>query len=347
MDFNQRLENRSYATVQCHLLTDRLGYDVCTVIAKLAFRLSAQGEARLGFRPVRISSVGEQGSLRFPSDLVEEKTGTDIGLVGTAYPALTREAKEKNRSLAWLQVGTVRKIVQIGGPAVYKNALTGITTTDVGPLGPTPLRYDLCFGGKDHESNLCPENHIGRGFGRDKVYHVGHPAPQLEPIYDPLRPEEKSHPAHACFAPIWENWEPRQSRKGTCDKAWEEERLPIRPLDFQVAHHSWAAPGLHSKTPLLGDEPIEVGGVLPEGTWRFKLPRYPIFFESVLDDQVRSHPTHLDGLLIDADERTVELTYRASIILPMKWDRLQAIRSFATVSLAPEMLTDEPWPKAS
>jgi hypothetical protein len=97
----------------------------------------------------------------------------------------------------------------------------------------------------------------------------------------------------------------------------------------------------------LGDEPIEVGGVLPEGTWRFKLPRYPIFFESVLDDQVRLHPTHLDGLLIDADERTVELTYRASIILPMKWDRLQAIRSFATVSLAPEMLTDEPWPKAS
>jgi hypothetical protein len=134
---------------------------------------------------------------------------------------------------------------------------------------------------------------------------------------------------------------------GTCDAAWAEERGPIRPLDFDLLHHSWAAPGLHAKTPLRGDEPIEVGGVLPEGTWRFKLPLYPIFFESVLDDQVRNHPTHLDGLLIDADERVVELTYRTSIVLPMKWERLQEIRSSGPTSLDRAMLTDEPWPKAS
>jgi hypothetical protein len=347
MDFDQRLDNRSYATVRTHVLTDRHGFDVCTAIAKVAFRLNAQGESRIGFRPVRISPVADQGALHFPCDLVEEKVGTDIGLVGTAHPTLTREVKEKNRAVAWLQVGTVRKVIQIGGPCVYKNALTSVTTTDIGPIGPTPLRYDLAYGGFDAQGNRCGENPIGRGFAKDKTSLIGHPAPQLEPVYDPLRPEERSHPSHATFAPIWDNWEPRRSRMGTCDAAWAEERGPVRPLDFDLMHNSWAAPGLHCHTPLRGDEAIEVGGVLPEGTWRFKLPLYPIFFESVLDDQVRTHPTHLDGLLIDADERVVELTYRASIVLPMKWERLQEIRSLGPASLDRAMLTDEPWPKAS
>ena len=347
MDFDSRLDNRSYATTRSHLLTDRNGFDVCTVISKVAFRLSADGRARLGFRPVRISPVGEQGSLRFPTDLVDEKVGTDIGLVGTAHPALTREVKEKNKAFAWVQVGKIRKVIQISGPCVYKNSLTGITTSDVGAIGPTPLRYDRAYGGLDNEGNLCPENHAGKGYGKDKIFHVGHPAPQLEPVYDPLRPEEKAHPAHGVFAPVWENWEPRRGRMGTCDSAWAEERSPVRALDFQTMHNSWATPGLHSTTPLVGDEPIEVGGVLAEGLWRFKLPVYPILFESVMDDKTLSHPTHLDGLLIDADERVVELTYRASILLPMKWERLQEIRSLGPVALAPEMLTDEPWPQAS
>lgn len=347
MDFNRRLTNRSYATVGCHALTDCRGFSVCTVIAKVAFRVSAAGEVRLGFRPVRDFAISQHGSIQFPNDVVEEKIGTDIGLVGTAHPAVTKEVKDKNKAFAWLQVGTIRKLIQISGPSVYKNALTGITTERVGPIGPTPLRYDLAYGGLDSLGAACDENPLGRGFGKDKSIHVGQPAPQLEPVHDPLRPEAKALQSHATFGPIWETWEPRRAKLGTCDAKWAEERLPLRPLDFDLMHHSWAAPGLHSKTPLMGDEPIEVGGVLPEGLWRFKLPLYPIFFESVIDGQTLKHPTHLDGLLIDADERTVELTYRTSILLPMKWERLEEIRSLGPALLSAAMLTDEPWPKAS
>ena len=184
---------------------------------------------------------------------------------------------------------------------------------------------------------------MGRGFARDKP--EGKPAACLEPVNEMLRDAPRALAAHATFGPIPENWAPRCNRMGTRDEAWRKERCPVPPTDFDLHHHNWSVPGLYSKEPLLGDEPIEVAGVLPEGVWRFKLPRYPMRFEVDMDGQTLAPPTHLDGLLIDADERVVELTYRAKTRLPMKWERLQEIRAIAMSSVPEEYLNPEPWPR--
>ena len=112
----------------------------------------------------------------------------------------------------------------------------------------------------------------------------------------------------------------------------------MRPKDFDVAHNSWAVPELRSSTPLPPDTPFEVAGVIPEGIWRFKLPLYGIEFASVLFGDLRKHVAHLDSILIDADERVVELTWRASIALPRKWMLLERIDAFGVGEMPQEAL---------
>jgi hypothetical protein len=326
MDFDAISENRSWATLGCEPTIDREGRDVAVVVARLAYKVSLLGNATVTFRPVRFGETADgHGALKFPADLVDEKPGTDVGLIGTAHPA---NAKPVEKTLAWIQAGTMRKVVTIYGPRRYVPEIRGI-----GPSAPAlfeepvPLRWDHCWGGsdqttRDHEQE--PFNPIGRGFAKDPKTLIGQLCAPLEPVTD-LKSGPAPHRSHGCFAPIPERFEPRRALAGTHDAEWARTRAPIRPKDFNVAHTAWAVPGLHSEKPLPTDTPFEVAGVLKEGTWRFKLPRYEIAFESTLLGERRPHPAHLDSVLIDADERIVELTFRTSILLPRKWAMLEKI----------------------
>jgi hypothetical protein len=327
VDFDARLQNRSFATVRTVVMTDHEGFDCCMTIAKVAWRVDLSGAARLTYRAVRVSHEWDGGVLLYCDDMQPEKPGTDLGLIGTAHPVAPKGSKS-NAAFAWLQVGTIKKVVQIYGPRHFRS---DGSVSPPGPLVPTPLTYAQCFGGRAEDGTFCDENPIGRGF--DRVALEGKPAPSLEPVYDPLSTQPRAHAAHGCFGPIPDGWAPRVNRRGTRDEVWLRERYPLQPVDFDTHFYNWSAPGLHAPTPLRGDEPIEVGGVLAEGPWRFKLPLYPMRFEVDLDGQTLAPPTHLDGVMIDADTRVVELTYRAKTRLPLKWERLAAIRAIAEVPM--------------
>jgi hypothetical protein len=326
VSLDECIENISWASVGLETTMDRHGRDVAIVVAKMAYTVSLQGKPKLALAPVRRGDIPDiGGSVRFPSDLVaDEKPGTDVALVGTAYPP-PRSAK--GRAYAWLSMGYLRKVVVMHGPRFYAKDWRGnIAPSEPGPLvEPVPLRYDLTFGGTDpSNSTLEPHNPIGMGFSSQPSKLVGQPAPPLEPA-SAQEGGVESHASHGCFAPIPAHWEPRRSRIGTHDTAWAKSRAPVRPRDFDPLHHSWATPNLYSATPLLGDEQIEVGGVLPEGTWKFKLPRYEVTFGSRVEGKMTPHATHIDSVIIDADTRAVELCFRASILLPRKWQMLERI----------------------
>ncbi|UQA63170.1 DUF2169 family type VI secretion system accessory protein [Polyangium aurulentum] len=324
MDFDSLCENVSWTNPGCDTSMDARGRDVLIVVAKLAYRVSPEGAPRHIVVPVRRMEQGDEGGgLRFPNDLeADEKPGTDVGLVGTAHPAA--RGGDQRTAYIWLSVGGLRKVVLAHGPRTYTKTWRGVVPSDPAPLtGPVPLRYDAAFGGVDPLTRASePRNPIGRGFSSDPARLVGLPAPQLEPVAEGAA---EPHPAHGAFAPIPGHWEPRRSFAGTYDAAWARSRAPVRPRDFQSRFHNWAVPGLWSATPLLGDEPFEVGGVLPEGVWRFRLPRYAVTFESVVEGRRSAHSTHLDSILIDADTRVVELTWRASFVLPKKWEKVERI----------------------
>ena len=76
MDFDQRLQNRSFSTVRTIVITDREGFDCCVTVAKIAWHLNAAGRIRLTYRPVRPLPEWDVGTIRFPDDLVPERPGT-------------------------------------------------------------------------------------------------------------------------------------------------------------------------------------------------------------------------------------------------------------------------------
>lgn len=337
-----RVENVSWASFGVDATTDRHGRDVALVVAKVAYVVSPQGAPRLALAPVRREAQAEEGGgVRFPADLgADEKPGTDVGLVGTAHPP--PRGSGRSSAFAWVSMGPLRKVVTVFGPRVYttRGWRGGVLPSDPGPLvDPVPLRFDQAYGGTDALTGETEAwNPAGVGFASDPLRLPGRPAPRLAPVAPEGSAGLVPHPSHGVFAPIPAHWEPRRSLIGTHDEAWARTRAPVRPRDFDPRHHCWSVPELYSAAPLLGDEVIEVGGVLAEGLWRFQLPRYAVRFESRVDGRDTAHETHLDSVLLDADRRSVELSFRVAIPLPRKWERVERIRVLGVGTLPEDVI---------
>jgi len=306
---------------------DRHGREVFVAVAKMTFEVDEHGEVSLSDlpNPVRMRDVPVNdkplASIRYPSDRCDEKPGTDVVLVGTAHPAAG--ATEHDVSLRVEADGRVlRRLVRVYGPRVWYHKALRIVPGPPAPLSPTPLIYELAYGGRDATGALEQRNPVGSGFTLNRASLVGEPTPQLE---DPDAPLTSSKPAPAGFGAIKSSWKPRSDFQGTHDEQWCRMRMPVHPVDFDPRFNCCAAPGLWSAKPLLGDEPIEVVGALLTGSWMFRLPRYAPRFRSNIRGHIAECDTHLDTLLIDADERRVELTWRAAVPLPRKSELLVAV----------------------
>lgn len=344
MRFDKILHNGTYATVHAEPMMDRHGADVLAVIAKLALAFDRTGQLGLSARPVRKHDEADgAGGIRFPCDLAAEKPGTDVALVGTLVPP---ERPAQAPVFAWLRVGALGKAIHVHGARVLMSGLTGVAPGPAAPVARTPLLHALAHGGIDHEAqpwSFEPHNLSGRGHAASAGKLVGRPAPQIEPaplpdVYPP--PDVRSLPARAqaAFAPIPPQWEPRRSRMGTEDARWRRTRAPVAPEDLDPRNESWAPWGLWSEAPLLGNEPVEIGGLRPDAPLRFLLPGFAPAFQSVERGLLRAHPTHLDGVLFDMDEGVVELTWRAAVPLPLKWARLERVAVLPAPPLSPEIV---------
>jgi hypothetical protein len=343
MDLQRRCKNHSFATVRCMPRVDRHGFDVAAAVAKLSYVVDARGVARLVSSQHHLEDVGDgQGGVRAPADFAEEKPGTDVALIGTVYPSRAGLTQQT----VWLQVGGYRKTSIVFGPRTYQARGSALVPGPADTLGPTPLVHALSWGGTDLVTKSAhPFNPIGRGFATEPLSLVGQPAHRIEPVPDPSGLSPKVEPWHAGFGPIPPWWEPRRSRSGTHDAVWARDRAPVRPVDFDPLHHSHAVPDLHFDAPLAPDVPIEVGGLTPEGIWRFKLPSYSLAFatRTFEDDgeDIRELETHLDSILVDADERRVDLSWRVALRLPRKWERMSLLVLYG-VGEMPEEVFDAP-----
>jgi hypothetical protein len=344
MDFDARTENLTPMEVRCLPMDDRHGGAVLVAIAKVTYEVSKIGVTLRAHPPQPIRLADEYtldapfASIKYPSDWVDEKPGTDVIVVGTALPPENRPVTEMDVSV---RVGRLFKVVRVHGLRVYQQAALG----GVGPgpaqrLAPTPIRYELAYGGVDDADpeRLTYErtNPIGMGFAEVRNKRVGAPAPPLKvptSLEDPGREP-------AGFGVIGADWSPRLELGGTRDEAWLRARAPIAPRDLDPRYASVAHPDLYSPTPLRPDEPVELVGMTKEGVWRFRLPDVEPRFSSRLDGIVREHETHIDTYLIDADARRVELTWRASIRLPRKAQRLDRVTVRASGDLPPSARKD-------
>jgi hypothetical protein len=347
MEFDRICDNRTPMAVHCVPMEDRWGSEVLVVIAKMTWDVSAFGAPTIA-RPnstLRLSdektSDDPAASARYPSDLVEEKPGTDVLLVGTAYPSHAGVTEEVVSLRVEACGKSLYKVLKVYGPRVWQRSTFGLVPGPAARMAPTPLIYELAYGGVDASDSARPEfeprNPAGTGFLERRTQLAGCQAPVIE---DPREPLSSRMPAPAGFGPILGHWSPRTELAGTRDDIWQRERAPLRPLDFDPRHHCCAPQDQWTAAPLVGDEPVEVLGATPEGRWQFRLPRYAPIFVATVRGRTFDCDTHLDTYLIDADRRQVELTWRAKIALPRKTEHLEKVVVFGSVRLPDSILTD-------
>ena len=348
MDLERLCDCRAPMTARCLPMDDRSGRDVMVVIAKLTYAVSPGGAVSLAVPPSPIRAVDvptsdrPNASIRFPSDLADDKPGTDVVLLGTAYPPRGKEVTEQIVSLRVTgPVHALNKSVKVFGARVWHSGLLGVTPGPPAPLGPTPLVYELSYGGVDDADpravTIDRRNPAGTGHVADRSRLLGQPAPAIESARPTLG---TSNPTPAGFGAIAIGWEPRVARFGTPDAKWRRDRAPARPIDFDPRFNCCASPDLWSETPLLGDEVFEIASATPSGGWRFRLPAYRPLFRSKIRGVTTELPTHLDLVLIDADAGRVELTWRASTPMPRRVDDLEAMQIFGDGEL-PEAMIQE------
>ncbi len=309
------------------------GRDLFVALYKRTFVISPYGTVTdaksppLDFVDTFHGEDGATSSIRRPSMLFDFKPGTDVVLLGHAHAS----ASDATYVDVGLRVGPIVKRLRAHGLRTWRpGAFGGLVPGAALPLRePVPLTYELAYGGADFSDPnrpvAEPRNHVGRGVARNTSELVDQPAARLEYADDPIG-RGRNRPA--AFSPIHRHWQPRASFAGTYDDVWTETRMPLLPSDFDARFHVCVPEDQWSENPLRGGEPVEIVGATPEGAWRFTLPRVAPGFSSVIAGKRSEHRTHLDTVLIDADARTVELTWRAPIAMPRKYELVDRILVF-------------------
>ena len=314
-----RLDSRSMWPAQLWPVVMPDGGDALAVGVKVAYTMPPgstvwQREAD----PVWLEAdrfVGEPG-LSAPlleSEFAPLKPRCDLIVLGHAHPPAGAVTW-----LARLRCAGVDKQIRVHGPRTWKRSLFGWRISAPAAAAPVPLTYDQAFGGADTVSpepakrRLHAGNPVGCGFHGDAPRGdvIGKPLPSFEDPTDPVRQPDQEHRATA-FGVLGRAWLPRRTLAGTYDAAWQQERAPFLPADFDPAFFQTVATDQqirHPTTPL----EVRLDGLSADGQWAFALP--------VFSDVVELFPHRgpslagslaIDTVVIEPDLRRVTLTARA------------------------------------
>jgi len=266
--------------------------------------------------PVRLADEyrGEpdRSSLRYEGQSAPGRLATDVVLEGHAWAPRATATTRVDVTLTVHQ--RFQKTVAVIGEREY-----GMGVGVAAPGAPQafvkmPLVWERAFGGAEEGDATPrafePRNPVGRGFFGSVIRAIGAPAPNLEDPAD-LVATHLSRPRPMGFGPVARHWQPRLGFAGTYDQRWIEELAPNWPPDFDRRFFQ-SAPADQQVTPHLeGGEWVGVSGVSPEGPIRFRVPADRIVLKSYFRDGPKRKRMTIDQLLIEPDEGTFTVTWRA------------------------------------
>lgn len=297
---------------------DRDGIHWWLVAVQATFTVSVGGRLTLADEqrpPVLIPEHrGEPGtsSLRYDSDLLARKPGTDILVLASAHAPGGRAAATVP---VMLRVGALEKTLLVHGERTYCQGLTGLTTTAPRPFVVCPIQYELAFGGSDR-SDTDPARHridernpVGRGFAVRRATLVNTSAHAIEyPDGDP------ASRGPAGFGPIEPGWLPRRTLAGTYDARWLKTRKPLLPEDYDPAFAHSAPVEQRGNMPLRGGEQVGLFNMSPEGRLVFDLPRIHLRMASRFGRHRRPHePPILTTVLVEPDASRLSMIWQSAL----------------------------------
>ncbi len=291
--------------------------------------ISERGELELTPEPPPLQPadehVGKPGfsSIRYEADVGPMKPATDCALVGCA---VAPRGGARRVEVSFRVGKLIQKARAIGERKWLFRLLAWWFHTAPKPFQKVPLEWELAAGGTDvsakeekHHS-LDLRNPLGRGFRarHSRLKRAGALLPQLESA-------SGGRAAPAGFGFIGPNWLPRRSFAGTYDEAWQQDRCPLLPLDFDPRFHNNAAPGLTAASYLEGGEPVEVLGCTPGGKLAFPLPAVRLAVSATLGGAPEPIEMKLVSVTVDTEAMRLRLLWRGDLHIHGRFPRFTAL----------------------
>jgi hypothetical protein len=307
-------------------ITDPTGRRVVVAIIKATFEIDRAGRLVLADEPspVRVADVlldpdRPQGSIKYPTDVCVEKRGTDVIVVGSAV------AKQPvTHADVIVRAAGIDAPLVVHGERRFYRGVRGIAIGPAAPFEVMPIVYERAYGGANEElSEIEERNPAGVGAARTDL--VDQPAPQIEHPARPHRTASDAHPPMG-YGATRPHWLPRRTFAGTFDAAWQKDRMPLLPLDYDARFENAAHPSLQIQDPVQPGAPFAVLGMNEAGLLKFELPDLRLVVHGVRDGGRETVRPAVDTVLVEPSRARVELTARATFAMGRGATSLREIR---------------------
>jgi hypothetical protein len=329
-----QLDNRTPYAAERTWVRDRDGAEIWLVAVKCSFDISSEGETSVAPEqppvaqaPVFIDPASPQPSLLYEMDLVRTKQTTDVLLIGHAHAPGGVPVTQLD---VGLRVGPIAKRLRVTGDRVW----LGGSPSEPEPFSTMPLVWERAYGGIDPRTRDAPlpqfdmRNPVGTGYVAEAAHAEGVRLPNIE-YPDQCVRACSDRPEPAGFGPLCNHWQPRAGLAGTYDEAWQRDRSPLLPTDFDDRHYQCAPADQQAPQFLRGGEPVVLINVWPRAeVLRFNLPRVILGLESsFLDGSLRPHERpKLHTVLAEPDMSRVSLVWHSALPCHSSVNKLQKTR---------------------
>lgn len=301
---------------------DKQGRHYWVVAVRATFDVDPQGHVTLADEqpPPTLAPeyAGPPGasSMRWDSDLLYISPCTDVIVEGHAHAPGGRARSTVPVSL---RVGPIHKQLQVHGPRAFYQGPAGLAMTSPQPFESWPITYEWAYGGVDaadpdpKKQGMDERNPIGKGFALDTKRLVNTHAPAIQ---YPGGAIDKVGPAG--LGPIDPGWLPRRSLAGTYDATWEKTKKPLLPDDYDPLFGSSAPSDQRAIKHLRGGEVVELLGMIPEGAFRFQLPKIYLTYQTLFGKKSQEHRGKLATVLLLPEQKQVALVWQTTLMVPAK-----------------------------
>jgi hypothetical protein len=309
------LENKTSYAAERNWVRNKDGAHQWVVAVKATFDIALNGSLKLADeqKPPALAPEywGEPGqsSLRYDSDLLYVKPGTDVILNGHAHALKGRPVPMVPVSL---RVGELKKILKVHGDRFYKRGVFGLATTSPKPFVSRSINYEWAFGGADfanpdvRKQRMDLRNPIGKGFAVNlKEDQPAHAIEYLEG--DPAKKGPAGYGAIDSF------WSPRLEYAGTYDEKWERNRKPLLADDFDERFALCSPADQRLARSLRGGEQVELVNLTPEGVLRFELPKIYLAFTTHIRGRREEHRSILASVIIEPEEKRLSMVWQTNL----------------------------------
>jgi hypothetical protein len=228
------------------------------------------------------------------------------------------------------RVGDLSKRLRVTGERFWING----SPSKPRPFTKMPLVYERAYGGYDRASletatpRWEPRNPVGAGYARSVDSAGGQRLPNVE-YPNQLISGVRDRPPPAGLGPIASHWHPRAAFAGTYDEAWQADRFPLLPDDFDDRHYQCVPSDQQTQAFLSGGEMVDLLNLAPAGLMRFQLPRLFLGFETLFangERQLHDRPK-LHTVIIEPDQARVSLVWHTALpchpkVLKLKQTRI-------------------------